>query len=235
MINFDNTTFIKSCVDKIDDYKEDLFMEATLNVYEKDIRKEMEKGLSKQEAIQKILRQRPGIKESLLKAASRIQDEETTGEEVTKNLEKNFENFKEDRMEDNKCKDSLTTEEIDLVNYAIKNLEHNNDADQLIKAMSVYYSKYADLAKEKPEEVKEYFRQHVNDSKCKDSKLYSITWKQGNKIMKSTLVSDSMTAAIAKFQKYIQVRGIKDAMVDIEGIKKVVDQVRKVKKLKGDK
>ena len=218
-----------------DDYKEDLFMEATLNVYEKDIRKEMEKGLSKQEAIQKILRQRPGIKESLLKAASRIQDEETTGEEVTKNLEKNFENFKEDRMEDNKCKDSLTTEEIDLVNYAIKNLEHNNDADQLIKAMSVYYSKYADLAKEKPEEVKEYFRQHVNDSKSNDSKLYSITWKQGNKIMKSTLVSDSMTAAIAKFQKYIQVRGIKDAMVDIEGIKKVVDQVRKVKKLKGDK
>ena len=24
MINFENTTFIKSCVDKIDDYKEDL-------------------------------------------------------------------------------------------------------------------------------------------------------------------------------------------------------------------
>lgn len=65
-------------------------------------------------------------------------------------------------------KDSLTREEKELVDYAIDNLEHEDDADKLVKVMSIYYSEYANLARRKPNEIKEYFREVIGDS-CKDS------------------------------------------------------------------
>lgn len=169
--------------------------------------------------------------------------------EVTENLEKNFEKFKEDKMEDSNCKDA-NIYHADLRRFCIKhdyythgsiadynNLFANLDKWSLEKIAEdiAAHSGPNIWTKEVYQELKKEFSYAANDSKTKDSKLYSITWKNGNKVMKSTLVSDSMTSAIAKFQKYIQVRGIKDAMVDIEGIKKSVNQARKVKKLKGDK
>ncbi len=59
-------------------------------------------------------------------------------------------------------KSSLTREEEELVDYAIDNLEHGNDADELVRIMSNYYSEYAKLAREKPDEIKEYFNQAAN-------------------------------------------------------------------------
>lgn len=65
-------------------------------------------------------------------------------------------------------KDSLTREERELVDYCIDNLEHGNDADKLVRVMSIYRSEYANLARRKPNEIKEYFREVIGDS-CKDS------------------------------------------------------------------
>lgn len=65
-------------------------------------------------------------------------------------------------------KDSLTKEERELVDYCIDNLEHGNDADKLVRVMSIYRSEYANLARRKPNEIKEYFREVIGDS-CKDS------------------------------------------------------------------
>lgn len=154
------------------------------------------------------------------------------------------------KIEDAKCKDTNIHPD-DLRRFCIKHdyythgsiSEYDNLLYQISKKGSLeeiaidiaVHSKSNISAKEVYQELKKEFSYAANDSKTKDSKLYSITWKNGNKVMKSTLVADSMTSAIAKFQKYIQVRGIKDAMVDIEGIKKAVNRVRKVKKLKGDK
>ena len=154
------------------------------------------------------------------------------------------------KIEDAKCKDTNIHPD-DLRRFCIKHdyytygsiSEYNNLLYQISNkgsleeiAMDIaVHSKPNISAKEVYQELKKEFSYAANDSKTRDSKLYSITWKNGNKVMKSTLVSDSMTSAIAKFQKYIRIRGIKDAMVDIEGIKKSVNRVRKAKKLKGDK
>lgn len=71
-------------------------------------------------------------------------------------------------VDSKKVKDSLTKEEKELIDYAIDNLDHHNNANRLIELMRVYYSAYADLARRKPDEVKEYFKENINDS-IKDS------------------------------------------------------------------
>jgi hypothetical protein len=86
-------------------------------------------------------------------------------------------------------KDSLTREERELVDYCIDNIDHRDDANRLIELMRVYYSAYSDLARRKPNEIKEYFREVIGDS-CKDSvkdaePTYRSVWLKVKEYVKS--------------------------------------------------
>lgn len=71
---------------------------------------------------------------------------------------------------DSKIKDSLSKEEKDLCDYMLENCrEDDEDENDLLRKMKVFYSAYSNLARNKPDEVLDYFRKHINDS-FKDAK-----------------------------------------------------------------
>ena len=96
-----------------------------------------------------------------------------TSEEARRNslqLRKEWTNDKdgmpniEIKFKDSIKDDDLSKEEQELVDYVIENFDHHGNADKALRMMNVYYSAYQSLARRKPDEVKEYFNEHVNDS-----------------------------------------------------------------------
>ena len=58
-----------------------------------------------------------------------------------------------------------------LANVAIK--EEDEDENDLLKKMKLYYSEYSSLARSKPNEVLDYFRKHIDnfEDSIKDSNI----------------------------------------------------------------
>lgn len=79
---------------------------------------------------------------------------------------------KENRIVDSKVEDSLSVKEKKLCNYMLENaLDDGEDENDLLKKMKVYYSEYSNLARSKPNEVLQYFKSHINDSKVEDAAI----------------------------------------------------------------
>lgn len=80
--------------------------------------------------------------------------------------------YNKDQLEmivDSKVEDSLSVKEKKLCNYMLENaLDDGEDENDLLKKMKVYYSEYSNLARSKPNEVLQYFKSHINDSKVED-------------------------------------------------------------------
>lgn len=70
---------------------------------------------------------------------------------------------------DSKIKDSLSKKEKELCDYMLENaLDDGEDENDLLKKMKVYYSEYSNLARSKSNEVLQYFKSHIDDSKMED-------------------------------------------------------------------
>lgn len=76
------------------------------------------------------------------------------------------------KIVDSKVEDSLSVKEKKLCNYMLENaLDDGEDENDLLKKMKVYYSEYSNLARSKPNEVLQYFKSHINDSKVEDAAI----------------------------------------------------------------
>lgn len=86
----------------------------------------------------------------------------------------NIEKFKKmfgikDSVVDSKVEDSLSKKEKELCDYMLENaLDDGEDENDLLKKMKLYYSAYSNLARSKPDEVLQYFKSHIDDSKVED-------------------------------------------------------------------
>ena len=98
-------------------------------------------------------------------------------------------------------KDSLTREETELVDYVIENLAHNGNADKALSLMRGYYAAYSELASRKPNEVKNYFNKHINDSHtAKDKRiLFRVTYRDKSYRIKAKDKKDAVVKFIKKF------------------------------------
>lgn len=70
--------------------------------------------------------------------------------------------------------DSLSASEKDLCDYMLENCrEEDEDENDLLKKMKLYYSEYSSLARRKPNEVLDYFREHIDnfEDSIKDSNI----------------------------------------------------------------
>ena len=66
---------------------------------------------------------------------------------------------------DSNIVDALSSSEKDLCDYMLENCrEEDEDENDLLKKMKLYYSAYSSLARNKPNEVLDYFREHIDDS-----------------------------------------------------------------------
>ena len=73
---------------------------------------------------------------------------------------------------DSKMNDSLSKKEKELCDYMLENaLDDGEDENDLLKKMKVYYSEYSNLARSKSNEVLQYFKSHIVDSKVEDDNL----------------------------------------------------------------
>lgn len=75
---------------------------------------------------------------------------------------------------DDSIYDSLSASEKDLCDYMLENCrEEDEDENDLLKKMKLYYSEYSSLARNKPNEVLNYFREHIDnfDDSIKDSNI----------------------------------------------------------------
>lgn len=115
-------------------------------------------------------------------------------------------------------KDSLTKEEKELVDYAIDNLDHDNSADKLVRVMSIYYSEYAKLARKKPNEIKEYFKQVIDDS-VKDA--FAIYNTDKNKYLTYNGWGNKTDSNIQLFENEAYAENIKNAYYNQAHIKVV--------------
>ena len=77
---------------------------------------------------------------------------------------------------DSKMNDSLSKKEKELCDYMLENaLDDGEDENDLLKKMKVYYSEYSNLARSKSNEVLQYFKSHIVDSKARDSKIEGVS------------------------------------------------------------
>lgn len=83
-----------------------------------------------------------------------------------------------DSVEDSNIVDALSASEKDLCDYILENCrEEDEDENDLLKKMKLYYSKYSSLARSKPNEVLNYFREHIDnfEDSIKDSSNLSTS------------------------------------------------------------
>lgn len=97
-------------------------------------------------------------------------------ENTKRNVKRMKEKAKESKQKESKQKDSreedsymfedtLSTSEKDLCDYMLENCrEDNEDENDLLRKMKFYYSAYSSLARNKPDEVLDYFREHIDNS-----------------------------------------------------------------------
>lgn len=79
-----------------------------------------------------------------------------------------------DSFKDN-IHDALSASEKDLCDYMLENCrEDDEDENDLLRKMEVFYSAYSNLARNKPDEVLDYFRKHIDDS-FKDAKETDVS------------------------------------------------------------
>lgn len=74
--------------------------------------------------------------------------------------------------------DALSSSEKDLCDYMLENCrEEYEDENDLLKKMKLYYSEYSSLARNKPNEVLNYFREHIDnfEDSIKDSSNLSAS------------------------------------------------------------
>lgn len=79
---------------------------------------------------------------------------------------------------DDSIYDSLSASEKDLCDYMLENCrEEDEDENDLLKKMKLYYSEYSSLARNKPNEVLKYFREHIDnfEDSIKDSSKLSAS------------------------------------------------------------
>lgn len=84
----------------------------------------------------------------------------------------------DDSIEDSNIVDELSSSEKDLCDYMLENCrEEDEDENDLLKKMKLYYSAYSSLARNKPNEVLDYFREHIDnfEDSIKDSSNLSAS------------------------------------------------------------
>lgn len=83
-----------------------------------------------------------------------------------------------DSIYDSNIVDALSASEKDLCDYMLENCrEEDEDENDLLKKMKLYYSEYSSLARKKPNEVLDYFREHIDnfEDSIKDSSNLSAS------------------------------------------------------------
>ena len=81
-------------------------------------------------------------------------------------------------IDDSNIVDALSSSEKDLCDYMLENCrEEDEDENDLLKKMKLYYSEYSSLARSKPNEVLDYFREHIDnfEDSVKDSSNLSTS------------------------------------------------------------